>query len=444
MVAFVLAWFTNGRPAPDLTQWPFSFYLGLFPGALQPIGRLLLTLVGAFLNRSILQYLLVANLAGTIPFFFGAAFIKRLYGMSSFSLALDYIREALFDPSFYQSDVRDEEETPSGYGQGGGPRRVAMVVDGRLIPAAQRPANRTIAWAGGPGKVVIPPDYAAQLERGGRLTRVVGPGVARIHRFEKVYKLVSLRPVIRRREITALTRDGIPVTVELSVHACARGSATPSSNPDNPPHYPFDAKAITQITLNTLRSNSGFQDWEDRAIETAVAVFNNVLARYSVDEVFESLSSESDPRMDIQKQVREQATHLLQDSGIQITELWLGQFDLPADVTSQYVEFWQADWKRKDQATLAKGQAATIRELGRARAQAQKEIIEALVTSFQAAQDSVPGIPSKQLLALRFIDSLEQLGRQVGELPTDVEVQQQNLRRLRNAIGGQEAQQDGA
>jgi regulator of protease activity HflC (stomatin/prohibitin superfamily) len=445
MVAFVLAWLTNGRPTPDVTQWPFSFYLGLFPGALQPIGRLLLTLAGAFLNRSILQVLLVANLAGTIPFFFGAAFINRLYGMGSFSLALDYLREALFDPSFYQSDVRDDEETPSGYGQGSGPRRVAMVIEGRLVPAAQRRANLTIAWAGGPGKVVVPPDYAAQLERGGRLTRVVGPGVARLHRFEKVYKLVSLRPVIRSRQITALTRDGIPVTVELFVHASARGSATPSPDAAESPHYPFDAGAITRITLNTLHSDSGFEDWEDRAIETAVAVFNNVLARYSVDEIFESLSAESDPRMDIQKQVREQATHLLQESGIQITELWLGQFDLPADVTGQYVEFWQADWKRKDQATLAKGQAATIRELGRARAQAQKEIIEALVTSFQAAQQSVPGIPSKQLLALRFIDSLEQLNRQVGLLPADVEVQQQNLARLRNAIGGtKEAQQNGA
>jgi regulator of protease activity HflC (stomatin/prohibitin superfamily) len=444
MVAFVLAWLTNGRPIPDLTQWPFSFYLGLFPGALQPVGRLLLTLVGALLNRSILQYLLVANLAGTIPFFFGAAFIKSLYGMSSFRLAFDYLREALFDPSFYHSDVRDDEEAPSGFGKSGGPRRVALVIDGRLVPAAQRPANRTIAWAGGPGKVVIPPDYAAQLERGGRLTRVAGPGIARLHRFEQVYKLVSLRPVIRSRAITALTRDGIPVTVELFVHACARGSAAVSPDPANPPHYPYDAKAITQITLNTLRSDAGFGDWEDRAIETAVAVFNNVLARYSVDEIFESLSSESDPRMDIQKQVREQAAHLLQDSGIQLTELWLGQFDLPADVTGQYVEFWQADWKRKDQATLARGQAATIRELGRARAQAQKEIIEALVTSFQAAQESVPGIPSKQLLALRFIDSLEQLNRQVGLLPADVEVQQQNLLRLRNAIGGQEALQDGA
>ena len=449
MVAFVLAWLANGRPVPDLAQWPFSFYLGLFPGALQPIGRIFLTLVGVFLNPSILQYLLLANLAGTIPFFFGAAFIIKLYGMDSLTTAFGYVWDSLFDPSFYRSDIQDDEESPAGYRPISQTRRVALVLNGKLVPAGHRPANRTIAWAGGPGKVIIPPDSAAQLERGGRLTRVAGPGVARLYRFEKVYKLVNLRPIIRRRKITALTRDGIPVTVELSVHSCARGSARSPSDSSQPPHYPYDRQAILQITLNTLRGESGSLGWEDRAIETAVDVFNNVLSRYSVDEIFEALGSDSDPRMEIQQQVREQTAHLLQESGIQITELWLGQFDLPTDVTSQYVEFWQADWKRRDQATLASGQAATIRQLGRARAQAQKEIMEALLASFQAAEEAVPGIPSRQLLALRFIDSLEQLNRQVASLPADAELQQQNLARLRHVIGGQgqeakEARQDGA
>jgi regulator of protease activity HflC (stomatin/prohibitin superfamily) len=441
MVAFVLAWLANGRPTPDLAQWPFSFYLGLFPGALQPIGRVILTLAGALLNLSILQYLLVANLAGAIPFFFGAAFIKKLYGMDSFIIALDYLIDSLFEPSFYRSDIQRDEGSPAGYGKISTSRRVALVVNGKLVPAGQRPANRTIAWAGGPGKVIIPPDYAAQLQRGGRLTRVAGPGVARLHRFEKVYNLVTLRHLVRSSKITALTRDGIPVSVELSVHACARGSAVPPSNSSSPPHYPLDPQAIVQITLNTVHSETRPEDrgdrWGDSAIMTAVDVFNNVLAKYSVDEIFEALGSESDPRMEIQGQVREQTTHLLQKSGIEITELWLGQFDLPADVTAQYVEFWQADWKRKDQAALAKGQAATIRELGRARAQAQKTIIEALVASFQAAQEAVPDIPPKQLLALRFIDSLEQLNRQVISPANDTELQQQNLALLRSAIRGQ-------
>jgi len=449
MVAFVMAWLANGRPTPDLAQWPYSLFLEFFPGVLDPIGRVFLTLVGVFLNLSILQYLLVANLAGTIPLFFGAAFIEKLYGMDTFFLALGYLKDSLFDPSFYDADIQDDEESPTGYRQISRSRRVALVRDGKLVAAGDRPVNRTIAWAGGPGKVVIPPDHAAQLERGGRLTRVVGPGVARLYRFEKIYKLVNLRPIIRRRAITALTRDGIPVTVELSVHSCARGSARSPSNSSDPPHYPYDRQAILQITLNTLRGETGTVSWEDRAIETAVDVLNNVLARYSVDEIFESLGSDSDPRMEIQQQVREQTAHLLRESGIQITELWLGQFDLPTDVTSQYVEFWQADWKRKDQATLATGQAATIRQLGRARAQAQKEIMEALLASFRAAEEAVPGIPSKQLLALRFIDSLEQLNRQVAALPADAEHQQQNLVRLRHVIRGQEqdgkeARQDGA
>jgi regulator of protease activity HflC (stomatin/prohibitin superfamily) len=438
MIAFIVAWLATGGPTPDLTRWPYSFYLSLFPGALQPVGRVLLTLIGALLDRTILQYLLVANLAGTIPFFFGAIFIKKLYGMDSFATAFGYLTDSLFDPSFYGTDVQADQEPPSGYGSGKGPRRVALIVDGRLVPGGQRAANRTIAWAGGPGKVIIPPDHAVQLERGGRLTRVVGPGVARLHRFEKVYKLVNLRHAIRSSQITALTRDGIPVTVELSVHACARGSAKPPSDNSDPPHFPYDPRAITQLTLNTLRDEAGYRDWEDRAIETSIAVLHDVLASYSVDEIFEALGAESDPRMEIQRQVLQGSSHLLQNTAIEITELWLGQFELPDQVTAQYVEFWQADWKRRDQAALAKGQAASIRELGRARAQAQKEIIEALTAGFQAAQEAIPEIPSKQLLALRLIDSLEQLNRQAAAASEDAERQQENLAHLRDAIRGQD------
>jgi hypothetical protein len=86
--------------------------------------------------------------------------------------------------------------------------------------------------------------------------------------------------------------------------------------------------------------------------------------------------------------------------------------------------------------------------MGRARALAQKEVIEALVASFQAAQKAVPEIPAKQLLALRLIDGLEQLYRQVADISGDTGTQQQNLTSLRKAIRAQgqehkEAQQDG-
>jgi regulator of protease activity HflC (stomatin/prohibitin superfamily) len=405
-LAVGVSWLASDRPVPDLARWPFPFLVRFFPGGLQPLGNVLSTLLGAIFNWSTVRYLLVANLAGIVPVLFAAGFIRRLYGFDTLGLALQFLIEAHLDPALYRlgpADLEAHDRRKAG--------RAAVIRNGKLTPAGQRPKNRSIARAGGPGQLIVPTEYAVQLERGGRLTRVAGPGMARLRRFEKAFKLVNLRQIVRSESVAALTQEGIPVKVEITVHCRIRASEPPS--PEEP--FPFDAGAVRELTINTLAGRSGLGPWTERPINLAGYLLNEVLARYRLDELFEPLDDLADPRLAIQDELRRTLNELVSEFGVEITELWLGQFDLPPEVGKQYLESRQADWQALDRARLADGRASAVRALDRARVQAQQEIVETLVAAFQAVQDAQPGGARRRLVALRLIDGLERLCRQTAD-----------------------------
>lgn len=438
LLAFFLAWGANGWALPDLTLPLYADLLLLFPGRLQPIGSILLTIFGILLSWSVLRYLLIFNLAAFIPLLFGVRFVQQLYQFESFSLAFGYLMDIFLETSYYYiTDVEDEKELPAGYGSCAFGRRKALVVNGKLKPAKGRLSNRSIAWAGGSGQVEIPPEYAVQLEKGGRLSRSVGPSQAKLGRYEKVYKLVNLRQIVRTTTTTALTRDGIPVTVEITVHCRLAGGNAAASLETSETPFPFTRQSIRKLTLNTLASDEGLQPWEDRASAFAGDIFNDVIAGFRLDEIFEPLDDVADPRYAIQETVRRTLRAKLRNVGVEVTELWLGQFQLPTEVTEQYIEYWRADWQRQDRVRAARGKAEAIRKLGRARAHAQQRTIETLVAGFETARRAHPDFPPRQLLALRLINALEELYKQTGK---EEQALEKKIARLRRVVSPEEGQ----
>ena len=431
----LVAWLAAGSPLPDLGAPPYSDIMYQLPAGWLPLSRFVLTVAGSLFSWQALRFLLVANLAALIPLLFGARFVQHLYNFDSFGLALNFFQEATFDPALYHTRAPQGEETlhPDEIQQGG--RRVALVKDGKLTPARNEPHNRSIAWAGGPGRVVIPPEYAVQLERNGHLSYVAGPGVARLRRFEKVYKVIHLRHIVRRRTVTALTRDGIPVQLEVVVHSRIQTDDEASRQT----LYPFDKRAIRRLTLHTLITKDGPQLWEDRAIDLADNVLNEVLAKYRLDALFEPLDEIADPRLAIQNEVRRMLNQLVRSAGIQVTDVWLGQFQLPDEVTQQFVTFWQSEWQRRATELRADGEATLIRELGNAHSKAQQVLIETLVAAFQSAQDSGLDIDPKQLAALRLIDSLEAAYQQAGKLGKGAGLRRPPFNRLRQEVHPKQA-----
>lgn len=432
LFGLIFAWLAAGRPQPDLTTMPYSMILELPLGGLRGLAEMLLRLIGSILSWRALRYLVMADLLALVPLLFGARFIQKFYSFTRFDLALSYLWDAMFDPALYYFDTREGElALHPEYMHGKGVSRVVTInKDGRLAPAGDEPRNLSAYWAGGPGRVVIPPEYAVQMERNGRLSYVAGPGVARLRRFEKVYKLIHLRHIVRRKTVKALTRDGIPVTVEIVVHSRIQSSSDASQQV----LFPFDKGAIRRLTYSTLYTKKEFQKWEERPIGLSENVLNEVLSKYRLDELFEPLDEVADPHLVIQDEVRRKMNQLMRSTGIQVTDVWLGQFQLEPVVTSQYVAFWQSDWQRRATEMRADGDATQIREFGSARAQAQQLLIETLVAAFQSAQASGLGIDPKQLAALRLIDGLEAIYRQAGQASGDARWRLLPLNRLRQDV----------
>lgn len=440
LIGFVLASLVSPAPPPqERAVWEVTLF---FPGGLHVVGEIVATVLGAILNWRALGYLLLANVAAAIPLLFGAQFIRQLYQFDSLGLALGYLIDAFLVPAYYYLDLqpgRDASHPDHRRGMGG--PRIALFKDGKLAPAGKQPRNRSIAWAGGPGMVIVPPEYAVQLERDGRLSYVVGPGVVRLGRFEKVYKPILLRQIIRKKTATAHTRDGIPVTVEVTVQARVRASALPTKKSP----YPFDKGAIRKLIISTPARKSGLVSWEERPVLLVNTVLNEVLGKYRLDELLDPLDDTlQTPRPTIHQEVWRALRQRARGFGLDVTEVWLGEFQLPGDVTEQYLAYWQADWQRQDRTRLADSQASYIRQMNRARAEAQQLIIETLVAAFQSAQDSGLGIAQKQLAALRLIDGLEQLYHQMdlagAEPDRELITIERHLARLRDTVRVQEPQ----
>jgi regulator of protease activity HflC (stomatin/prohibitin superfamily) len=125
---------------------------------------------------------------------------------------------------------------------------------------------------------------------------------------------------------------------------------------------------------------------------------------------------------------------LVRSAGIQVTDVWLGRFQLPDEVTQQFVTFWQSEWQRRATELRADGEATLIRELGNAQSKAQQVLIETLVAAFQSARDSGLDIDPRQLAALRLIDSLEAAYQQAGKPGEGAGLQRPPFNRLRQEL----------
>jgi regulator of protease activity HflC (stomatin/prohibitin superfamily) len=434
VVTFTLA--SIIAPAPNPQGSVFWNLTRRLPGGLYLLGEVAVRLLVILLNRNALRYLLIANLAALIPLLFGARFIQQLYKFSSFGEALSYLIDAfVVHPDYFLTPQPGRDAEHPSYHRGLSGIRFAVIKNGKLLPGKKKPRNRSIALAGGPGLVIVPPEYAVQLERDGRLGYVVGPGVVNLGRFEKVYKPINLRRIVRSHTVQALTRDGIPVEVEVTVQARVQAS---SASTDKVPH-PFDKSAIRKLVLSTPASKSGPADWEERPGLLIGSVLNEVLAKYRLDLLFDPEGKKAyAPRPTIQKEIERTMRQRSRGFGVEIAEVWLGDFQLPKEVTEQYLAYWKTDWQNQDRTKLADGDAAVIRERNQARLEAHQLILDALIDAFKSAQKSRPDIPTKQLAALRLIDALQEIYYRIGGVDSDsgrrVVALDRSLASLRRAV----------
>jgi regulator of protease activity HflC (stomatin/prohibitin superfamily) len=240
---------------------------------------------------------------------------------------------------------------------GGRPGSAIFVKDGQLVASAAERERRVV----GAGVVLVDSASAVVLRTDTQLTRAYGPGVVFTRKGEYPAEAFDRRKQTRRlpEKAKALTRDGIEVSVDLSVtFMLESGERQPFHNVDEPNVPPFvfsEEQALKAAYGKTYRDNT-LGEWAELPPLVAADVWRELL----IQRDFESLFSTSDTSMTLldglQYQIKSRLIgttsgepsreyRVLAERGIRVLDVSLSNLSLSPDVQKRRLERWKEDWK---------------------------------------------------------------------------------------------------
>jgi regulator of protease activity HflC (stomatin/prohibitin superfamily) len=318
-------------------------------------------------------------------------------------------------------------------------RPLMIVREGRISVGGGSLCDR----AGGPGLMIVYNDSAVVLEKGGRLTRVVGgPYLGFIEPFERVYEVVDLRPQRWPLTDNAMTKEGIPIAwdaditfkiddrytdeqgdvrtkapseaktelftdKEIAAKLDAGGIGMPLPYTEE---AVFKAATSTWVRIRQTNHKEQLRKWTGRVIIGGVeGALRAILFNYRLDWLLRpARQGQKHPR----DEIREQLEQKLLDSfpvgngvGAKILNVDLGKIDVDEKISTQWIEAWQAGWEQRAIDTQVEGEAALAR-LDAARIEAQAELALTLTEAIRPLVTGGEEITS-YLLAMRFVETLQ-------------------------------------
>jgi regulator of protease activity HflC (stomatin/prohibitin superfamily) len=298
----------------------------------------------------------------------------------------------------------------------------------------------------GPGIVLTSCDHLVTIYSGIKFREVKTPGLAFTGTHDRVYAVVDLRPQLRAFNVKAETKDGIPVTVFTFVpFRIDTGERQPKLGAS----YPFAKRAVFRAVYEQPIEHRWWHDDQKRAVEEldkvhwddlvpiiAPPIVKSVIVEYTCDE----LCAPGDPRVEIRQKILKRLKEALEPLGTQMLGGGISNI-LPADededgeskVINQRIENWKADWKRKIEIELGKGEAEVTRQLESVRTQAQIKVMRDVARIL--ADEAMP----EQVMALRLIEAMEEMTSEKPvrrELPGEAQEMEDILERLRYNLRG--------
>jgi len=307
-------------------------------------------------------------------------------------------------------------------------------------------AGSVLHVAGGPGFMVIYNDSAVVTERFGMPYRVLGPGFPSLERFEKVWEIVDLRPQRWAYTVSAMTREGIPVSCVADVsfkiddRVPDEHGHLQAKQPTTKEPYPYTEQAVFRAATSRWVRDRQWKkwpmDWAGRVVVGFTeGTLRDILAEYRLDWLIAPTGGNTEPpRETIRRRLEEQLRVKAERVGAKIISVDLGEIKVADEqVSHQWIEAWQADWESRALAARMEGEAELLR-MDIAQAQAQAEMIIRLTQELQAGITSEDEL-RPYLLATRFVQALNLLSydpyTRVRMPPEAI----QTLQRLQQALG---------
>ena len=266
-------------------------------------------------------------------------------------------------------------------------------------------------WLGGAAKLITYDGVALYLEKGGKFSRVVGPGFppTLLERHETIKAAIDLRSqTITRENIETWTKDGIEVRFNLRAEfqiACTeeakqRSVVLEEGQEATNLRYPYDADAVQRVVENTaIRYDNETKvlsetTWDSAALETATGRLKAYIAGHSIDELL--LFDENSPQLSsfmVSEELFESINDRLANVGSQLLSLQIKKFS-PVDqqISDKLLNFWKAEKGKINTAREGEANAERIRAKQRARTVAQQDFLNSLIENLTEINEDFVGI----------------------------------------------------
>ncbi len=252
---------------------------------------------------------------------------------------------------------------------------ISSVENGRLGPV--RGEDRA-----GPGVLFVDPASAAVLRTPTRFTRAVGPGLTFTAPGERVAEAIDVRRQVRSLQgqrpkpgdpvdaasALALTRDGIPISADLSVtFMLDPGHNLPPREGRSAqlPPYEVNLQAAERAAYGHAYGDTDHEDlpWTDLPLRLVIDLWREQVKCHRLDELLDESSGATSPVHRLQESLqarlapaaapaasrttapqptREQ--QVLAARGIRVLSVGLGNLYLPERVQEQRMERWRDAW----------------------------------------------------------------------------------------------------
>jgi regulator of protease activity HflC (stomatin/prohibitin superfamily) len=234
---------------------------------------------------------------------------------------------------------------------------------------------------GGPILLIVFDGSALYIERGNRFSRVVGPGVSYLERYETIKYALDLRTKIKTDKIEVWTKDGIVVKLTIQIEYRIGDPKNTKSHLI----FPFDPEAVKKaVERYALRWQDPTKEpseftWEDAVWGQVTGIVPAYIGSRFLDDL---LVADRKGGQILAPDAADEIFNRINDStntfGVFVTDFQIVSIELPQEVMHHYVKYWEAE--RQSLATMIDGKAKAfnIRVHEKVRADAQKDLILAI------------------------------------------------------------------
>jgi regulator of protease activity HflC (stomatin/prohibitin superfamily) len=284
---------------------------------------------------------------------------------------------------------------------------VTFVRNGQAVQAHGEDQRR------GPGVFLVDHASAIVLRTDTAFTRAAGPGAVFSRPGERLAEAVDLRrqerslapqeqPADEEEDrligsSLAITRDGIPVSAQLSITFMVdpghRREPREGRDPEKPP-FEFHPPSVERAVFGHLYGEYDDVSWNDLPLLLMADVWREEIKRWSMNELLVNAGGEDSILSQIADDMRarliptpeareaeegggsERESDILGARGIRAIELEIRNLQPPPDVRRERLLQWHEGWYGEIQAALQEAREGVERNRRRGEAEAAAEILE--------------------------------------------------------------------